>query len=101
MYINGRNAIIEALRAGEGVEKIFIMFGLEGEPINRIRAEAKRAGVPCAVIDRGRFAELERAAGLGARSQGVVALVSGVEYIDIEVLVQELYERGETPLLAA
>jgi 23S rRNA (guanosine2251-2'-O)-methyltransferase len=101
MYINGRNAIIEALRAGEGVEKVFIMFGQEGEPINRIRAEAKRAGVPCVTIDRRRFAELERSAELGARSQGVVALVSEIEYTDIEALVGDLYLRSETPLVAA
>lgn len=101
MYINGRNAIIEALRAGVGVEKVFIMFGQEGEPINRIRAEAKRAGVPCVTIDRKRFGELERTAGLGARSQGVVAVVSQVEYTDIELLVQKLYEEGATPLVAA
>jgi 23S rRNA (guanosine2251-2'-O)-methyltransferase len=101
MYINGRNAIVEALRSGEGVEKVFIMFGQEGEPINRIRAEAKRAGVPCVTIDRRRFSELEKTAGLGARSQGVVALVSEVEYADIEQLVQDVYGRGEIPLVAA
>jgi len=101
MYINGRNAIVEALRSGEGVEKVFVMFGLEGEAVNRIRAEAKRAGVPCVTIDRRRFAELERAAGLGARSQGVIAVTSEVEYADMEQLVQDIYERGEVPLVAA
>lgn len=99
MYINGRNAILEALRAGEGVEKVFIMFGLEGEAVNRLRAEAKRAGVPCTTVDRKRFGDLERAAGFGARSQGVIAVVSEVEYADIEALVQDVYERGDTPLV--
>ncbi|HVZ39880.1 MAG TPA: 23S rRNA (guanosine(2251)-2'-O)-methyltransferase RlmB [Candidatus Kapabacteria bacterium] len=101
MYINGRNAVVEALRAGEGVEKVFIMFGLEGEAINRVRAEAKRAGVPCVTVDRRRFAELERAAGVGARSQGVMASASAVEYADMELLIADLYERGETPLVTA
>ncbi|MEO5929392.1 MAG: 23S rRNA (guanosine(2251)-2'-O)-methyltransferase RlmB [Candidatus Kapaibacterium sp.] len=101
MYINGRNAIIESLRSGEGVEKVFIMFGMEGEPINRIKSEAKRAGVPCATIDRRRFSELERAAGLGGRSQGVIAVASEVEYVDIEQLAQDIYGKGSVPLMAA
>lgn len=100
MYINGRNAVSEALRAGRGVEKVFIMFGQEGDAINRIRAEAKRAGVPCVTVDRHRFAEMERAAGLGARSQGVVAAISAVEYADLELLVANLYEQGRTPMVA-
>jgi len=100
MYINGRNAVLEALRAGSGVEKVFIMFGTEQEGVNRVRAEAKRAGVPCTTIDRRRFAELERTAGLGTRSQGVIAVTSEVDYADIEQLVLDVYERGATPLVA-
>ncbi len=99
MYINGRNAVMEALRAGQGVEKVFIMYGLEGDAVNRLRAEAKRAGVPCTTVDRNRFAELERAAGFGARSQGVIAAVSEIDYADIEGLVLEVYEHGGTPLV--
>jgi 23S rRNA (guanosine2251-2'-O)-methyltransferase len=101
MYINGRNAIIEALRSGEGVEKVFIMYGMEGDAINRIRVEAKRAGVPCVMIDRRRFSELERSVGLGARSQGVIALASEISYADIEQLAQDVYERGGAPLVGA
>lgn len=101
LYISGRNAVVEALRAGAGLEKVFIMFGQEGDAINRVRSEAKRAGVPCAVIDRRRFGEMERAAGIAARSQGVIALASVVDYADAELLVADLYERGLTPLVVA
>lgn len=100
MYINGRNAVLEALRAREGVEKVFVMYGTEEEGVHRIRVEAKRAGVPCTTIDRRRFSELERAAGLGTRSQGVIAVTSEVDYADIEQLVLDTYERGGTPLIA-
>lgn len=101
MYINGRNAVIEALRSGEGVEKVFLQYGLEGEPVSRIRSEAKRAGVPCVTVDRQRFNEMERAAGVASRSQGVLALVSEVEYVDIELLVDGLFQQGKFPLVTA
>ena len=101
MYINGRNAVIEALRSGEGVEKVFLQYGLEGEPVSKIRAEAKRAGVPCVTVDRQRFNEMERAAGVASRSQGVLALASEIEYVDIELLVDGLFQQGQSPLVTA
>ncbi len=101
MYINGRNAVMEAIRSGEGVEKIFLMFGMEGEPIDRIRIEAKRAGIPFSIVDRKRFGDLERSAGLGTRSQGVIALVREIEYEDIEAVVENVYWSGRMPLVAA
>ena len=101
MYINGRNTVIEALRSGRGVQKVFIQYGLEGEAIARIRDEARRAGVPSVVIDRRRFHELERNAGLETRSQGIIALIGEVEFADIEQVVEEAYLKGSMPLLAA
>lgn len=100
-YINGRNAIIEALRSGRAVEKVFIMFGMEGEAVDRLRIEAKRAGVPSVIVDRRRFAELERRAELGTRSQGVIAALSAVEYADMDQLVEETFARGAVPLVGA
>lgn len=101
MYINGRNAVIESLRSGQRVEKVFLMFGVEGEPIERVRAEAKRAGVPCMTVDRKRFLDLERSAGIGTRSQGVMALLGEIDYVDIEAVVENVFWEQRTPLVAA
>lgn len=103
MYINGRNAVIEALRADEDgrIEKIFVMYGSEGEPLNTLQALAKRRGVPCVVADRQRFADLERQAGLGTRSQGVIAITRQIEYTDIEAVVEQVFARAESPLIVA
>lgn len=101
MYINGRNAVVEALRKGEGIEKVFLAYGLEGEAMDRIRSEAKRAGVPCVTVDRRRFAEMERTAGLSTRSQGVIASVSEVEFADFDMMVEEAFLQGRMPLVTA
>lgn len=100
MYINGRNAVMEALRAGREIEKIFIMFGTEGDAVTRLRIEAKRAGVPSVIVDKSRFMEMERNAGLGTRSQGVIALLSDVDYADIENIVESVFAAGRMPLVA-
>ncbi len=100
MYINGRNAVIEALRSEERVEKVFLLYGLEGEPVARIRSEAKRAGVPCVTMDRRRFTQLERSARMGTRSQGVIAMLAPVDYVDIDVVVENAWRDGRPPLIA-
>ncbi|MCE7935094.1 MAG: 23S rRNA (guanosine(2251)-2'-O)-methyltransferase RlmB [Chlorobi bacterium CHB2] len=101
LFINGRNAVLEALRSGKGLEKIFIMFGSEGEPVNEIRAEAKRLGVPCIVADRKKFLQMEKDIGLGTRSQGIIAQLREVEYEDIEAVVENAWIDGRAPLVAA
>jgi 23S rRNA (guanosine2251-2'-O)-methyltransferase len=102
MVINGRNAVLEALKSGgEGVEKVYIMYGVEGEPVVRIRSEAQRCNVPCVTLDRGKFIDLERRAGMATRSQGILATVAEVKYIDIEERLQDIYTEGRVPLLAA
>ncbi len=100
MYINGRNAVVEALRSGQDVEKVYLMYGLEGEPLRRIRREAKEAGVPCVTIDKARFVAMEREAGVSGRSQGVMALMSPLEYVDLEALVDQILQQGRQPLVA-
>ena len=44
--IYGRNPVIEALRAGKSVGKIFIAEGIKGQIISEIAVLAKRNGVP-------------------------------------------------------
>lgn len=101
MTINGRNAVFEALRSGGDVEKVYILYGTEGEPIDRIRAEAGRRGVPCTTLDRVRFAAMERAGGNQSRSQGVLATVSAIEECDIEARLAEVMESGASPFIVA
>jgi len=101
MYINGRNAVLEAIRAGERVEKVFFLYGTEGEGSAAIRKIAKEKGVPCTVIDKERFRRLERKARLKTRSQGVVAWINPIFYVEIDDIVTLAYERGRAPLLVA
>ncbi len=42
--IEGRNAVIEAFRAGKAVDKVFILDGCQDGPVSTIRREAKAHG---------------------------------------------------------
>ena len=40
--IEGRNAVIEAFRAGKAIDKLFILDGAQDGPIQTIKREAKK-----------------------------------------------------------
>lgn len=100
MYINGRNAVIEAIRSGESIEKVWVQYGAEGEGLEQIRREARDRGVPTTRLDRRKFHDLEKRAQLGTRSQGVIARIDPVDYVEISHLIASIWERGEIPAIA-
>ena len=44
--ITGRNSVIEALKAGRSVTRIYITAGKDSQPLLRIRSMAREKGVP-------------------------------------------------------
>lgn len=99
-YIFGRNAIIEALSAGKPIEKIFFAFGVQGEPINRIHALAKRNKVSTVVHDKRKFSQLElQVCNESFKSQGVIALIRQFEVYPLDELVNTAYLTSDKPIL--
>ena len=100
MYINGKNSVLEAIRAGERVEKVYFLYGAESEGLGVIRRTAKQEGIPCTTLDRGKFRGLEKKGNLKTKSQGVIARINPILFVDIEDVVTLAWETGRTPLVA-
>ena len=83
----GRNPIIEALRAGRPLEKIYVAH--DSHPPRELLKLAKEKGVKVQRIPRKKVEEL---AGT-KKTQGVVALLSPVEYVPEEVLFKEAIDK--------
>lgn len=47
LTIEGRNAVIEAFRAGKTVDKIFVLEGCKDGPIQTVLREAEKAEYRC------------------------------------------------------
>ena len=62
--------MLEALRAGTSIEKIFIAHGLRGGIIDEIRSAAQRANVRVVEASRKEFQEMAH----DTATQGVIAL---------------------------
>ncbi|MCS6965382.1 MAG: 23S rRNA (guanosine(2251)-2'-O)-methyltransferase RlmB [Candidatus Kapabacteria bacterium] len=88
-YIYGRRAVQDALQRGGHVQKVYVLYGSGVE--ESLRVLAHRAHVPCAVLDRKRFAELTRAVGTSLKdTQGVLALVSPIPMMSLLELLQRV-----------
>ena len=95
--IEGRNAVIEALRAGRSLDKIY-MAGSEGDrTLGHIAARARDCGVPVVETDR---RKLDALSATGAH-QGVIAVAAVREYCSPEDLLSAAEARGESPFLVA
>lgn len=89
--IEGRNAVVEALRSGVAVTRILCAGGVRPHPaLDEIRQRAAEAGIPVEEVPRDALA---RYSARGAH-QGVVALVPAFEYAGLEDLVRATAARS-------
>ena len=93
--IEGRNAVIEALRAGENIDKIFILKGETDKTLGHIASKARAAGIVVVDADRRKLDNMSRT----HAHQGVIALAAVREYVSVESILQAAADKGEKPLL--
>ena len=99
-YVVGRRAVAEALESGLPLEKIFLSYGADDAPLNRIRAQADRGKVPCSTMDRRKFQQLERDLGVARNdAQGVIALRPVRDPITLDQLLTDARAASDHPLL--
>jgi len=95
--VEGRNAVIEALRAGMPLERVMVAEGSAGErPIAEIERLARDAGVPVALVAR---RELDRTSERGAH-QGVIALASPFRYAELADVIASVEGRDHALIIA-
>jgi 23S rRNA (guanosine2251-2'-O)-methyltransferase len=94
-FLSGRNPVMEALRSGRPISKIYISAGDHQGSLREIIALAKEKEIPVQTTEQ---AKLE-AMSLGVRAQGVVAMVSPVAYSSVEDMVALAVTKNEHPCL--
>lgn len=90
--IFGTRAVMEAILAGQEIEKILIQSSLTNDLIKELITVAKRNGVPFT------FAPQEKLNRLSSKNhQGVICLLSAVRYASLDNLVDKAYTEGREP----
>lgn len=93
--IEGRNAVIEALRAGTPIDKVYIVKGTADAALGHIAARARAAGAAVVDCDRRKLDQMS----LTHAHQGVIAIAAVREYAAVEDILQAAADRGEAPLI--
>jgi len=91
--IYGMHPLIEAIRAGKEIERVFIRAGLKGDAARVLTSLVKENQIPF------QYVPLEKLNRMTMKNhQGVVAIVSQISYTPLESLVPWVFESGRIPL---
>ncbi|HAR91592.1 MAG TPA: 23S rRNA (guanosine(2251)-2'-O)-methyltransferase RlmB [Eubacterium sp.] len=93
LIIEGRNAIIEAFRAGRSVDKLFIQEHTKEASMNTLIREAKKTKTLIKYVPKERLDQISET----GHHQGAVAFVAAYNYAEIDDLFAKSEEKGESP----
>ena len=90
----GIRSVIEAIKQGKTINKIFLQKGLTGELIKELLVLVHKESI---VVQKVPVQKLNHM--VKKNHQGVIAMISPVAYHQIDWLVQQVYEKGEDPFI--
>jgi len=90
--IYGTRAVMEAIKAGREIEKIYVQAGLSNDLIKELINTAKANEVPYSFIPQQKLNALST-----KNHQGVICMLSAVRYVPIENLIDKAYAEGHSP----
>ena len=93
--IEGRNAVIEALRTEASIDKIFIQKGEVDKTLGHIASKARAAGIVVVEADRRKLDGRSRT----HAHQGVIALAAVREYVSVDDILADAAAKNESPLI--
>lgn len=94
--IYGRHPVLEALEGGRQFDKVLLLQGTRGELEKSLRKTCKERAVPLVMVPK---EKLQRLVGRDANHQGVVGIISPIQYQEFEDVLPLVYEKGEMPLV--
>lgn len=90
----GRQAVLQALKTGKQLERVYMIPTLHGPEIEDIKHQAEKAGVPINKVP------VEKLNGFNIENhEGVVALIAKIQYQELEAVLSHVIDRGEAPLV--
>ena len=92
--IFGIRAIIEAIKSGETIDKVFIQKGVRSELFQELEHLLRSEGFNSSYVPIEKLNRLSK----GGNHQGAAAQISPVEFHNIDDLVMQVIESGKTPL---
>ncbi|MBU5477648.1 23S rRNA (guanosine(2251)-2'-O)-methyltransferase RlmB [Eubacterium sp. MSJ-13] len=95
LTIEGRNAVLEAFRAGKTIDKLFVLDGCQDGPVRTILREAKKTDCIVNFVKKERLDQMSET----GKHQGVIAYAAAYEYGTVEEMLEKAKEKNEQPFL--
>ena len=90
----GIRAVMEAIGSGKEIASLFVQIGLSCPLFAEFKAFVKEYDIAYQLVPIEKLNRVTR-----KNHQGIIAVISPIVYHDIEELLPNIYEKGETPLL--
>ena len=94
-YIEGRNAVLEAFRAGKTIDRLYVLDGCHDGSVNTIRREAKKQGTTVNFVTKERLDQMS----VTGHHQGVIASAAACTYATVEEILENAAKKGEDPFI--
>lgn len=89
----GREAVIDAMKSGKQLERIYLQTTIHGPVIDEIRLLAEQNLVPINKVP------VEKLNGFNiSNHEGCVAMISKIQYQNLQDIISFIVEKGEVPL---
>ncbi|MES2892993.1 MAG: 23S rRNA (guanosine(2251)-2'-O)-methyltransferase RlmB [Bacteroidota bacterium] len=89
----GRQAVIEAMQTGKQLERIYLQSTIHGETVDQIRNLAEKNLVPINKVPVEKLNSFNI-----SNHEGCVAVISKIQYQDLQDVISFIVEQGEVPL---
>lgn len=91
--IIGRNAVLEAFRAGKTVDKLFVLDGCQDGPVKSILRESRKQSTLVKYVSKEKLDSLSE----HGKHQGVVAITAACDYAEMDDLFAAAQAKDEDP----
>ena len=91
--IEGRNAVIEAFRAGSTVDRLYVLENSREGAMQTVLREASKHGTPVKYVSRQRLDQMSET----GKHQGVIAEIAAYHYAELEDLFDAAAAKNEKP----
>jgi 23S rRNA (guanosine2251-2'-O)-methyltransferase len=99
--LEGRNAVIEAYRAGKTIDKLFVLEHCKEGSMNTVLREAKKQFPDMYLITdvcMCEYTSLDQMSETG-KHQGVIGYLAAYEYATVDEILDKAREKGESPFV--
>lgn len=95
LQVEGRNPVLEVIRSGQKIEKLYVEKGSKKGSILDIIVEAEKKNIPIQYMDKTKLQGITKS----KNNQGVICICPDYKYTDIDDILEKARKKNEQPFI--